>query len=204
MSSSVKPAFSVQRSVFRKLLLLIAAHCALITLASCGFTPLYGSMGQGANPSVSDKLDTVTIGSIPDESGQYLRNALIDRLYRYGRPSESRYVLNFKPIAEAKSNLDITKTATATRSQIRLTTTMTLTDIRTGKVVMTRDLRAINSFNVLQSQYDTNVSEDYVRKNALDDLARQVEAQLALYFKRNADVDNDAPKTISVSTPSAW
>jgi hypothetical protein len=161
-------------------------------------------MGQGANPSVSDKLDTVTIGSIPDESGQYLRNALIDRLYRYGRPSESRYVLNFKPIAEAKSNLDITKTATATRSQIRLTTTMTLTDIRTGKVVMTRDLRAINSFNVLQSQYDTNVSEDYVRKNALDDLARQVEAQLALYFKRNADVDNDAPKTISVSTPSAW
>ncbi len=169
--------------VARTLLLLIAVNCALITLSACGFTPLYGHAGGGEQGTVPDRFDTVSIGNIPDASGQYLRNALIDRFYSNGRPAEARYRLDFRPIAETTSGLDITKSSTTTRSQIRLTTTMTMTEIATGRTVMTRSLVAINSFDVLQSQYDTRVSEESVRNNALDDLARQVETQLALYFK---------------------
>jgi LPS-assembly lipoprotein len=197
MSSSVNSVHSRQRSALRLLVLLITVNCALFTLGSCGFSPLYGPSGGRNTDSVSDKFDTVTIGSIPDESGQYLRNALIDRLYRYGRPSESDYVLNLTPISEYKSDLDITKTATSTRTQIRLNTSMTLTDARTNKTLLSRKLVAINSFNVLQSQYDTRVSEQYVRQNALDDLARQVEAQLALYFRR----DGNAEAPVVTQTP---
>jgi LPS-assembly lipoprotein len=150
-----------------------------LSLSACGFTPLYSQ-----NAQVSAHLDQIQIGIIPDRSGQFLRNALIDRFYQTGTPSAPLYHLKIEPIAESISDLDITKSSDATRAQLRLRTTMTLTDTATGNAVLTRQLRSITSYNILQSQFTTNVSEQDARESGLNDLARQIERQISLHLKK--------------------
>lgn len=155
---------------------------AVLALAGCGFAPLYGSRGD--NAAVARHFDSVVIGNIPNREGQYLRNALIDRLYSSGRPAAPRYELHISQVRESITDLDITKSSSATRAQLRLNAEMKLRDSTTGEIVLERGLTAITSYNILQSQFTTRVSEEDARRAALDDLARQAEQQLALYFGR--------------------
>jgi LPS-assembly lipoprotein len=162
----------------------VLAAFSLLILAACGFTPMYGSGAGSSGVSAPQGLDKVDIALIPDESGVYLRNLLIDSFYRGGYPSSPTHVLQVENLNEHAYSLDITRESEATRKQIRLTATLTLTDRATGKPVLTRPLTAITSYNVLGSQFTTRVSENDAREAALTDLARQIETQTALYFKR--------------------
>lgn len=154
-------------------LLLCLMMLPVLILAACGFSPMYGSAGQGA-------LNAVAIDNIPNREGQYLRNRLIDRFYTGGTPTDPRYVLNVSRIAEKRTDLDITKFSNTTRAELRLTATITLRDKKTGKIMMTRNLQSTGSYNVLSSQFTTRVSEDNTRLGILDDLARQIEQQVML------------------------
>lgn len=149
----------------------------LSCLSACGFSPVYNRGGQ-ALPAFGQ----IHIDGIPDREGQYLRNALMDRLYRGGRPADPVYTLKLSRIEEHKSELDVTKGSDATRAQLRLSAKMRLVDNASGKTVMQRDLSSTASYNILQSQFTTRVSEQNTRENVLDDLARQAETQLALFF----------------------
>ena len=153
-------------------------------LTACGFRPLYGESSQ-QQQSAAAELSNVRIGNIPDREGQYLRNALIDRFYQHGYPQNPRYTLEVSPVIETRTDLDITKSADTTRSQLKLRTTIVLRDTYDNKTVLKRDLLSVTSYNTLQSQYTTRVSEENTRLNALDDLARQIELQLSLYFQRD-------------------
>ncbi len=160
---------------------------SVLLLTACGFEPVYGTLGQdesAAQETVESTLAQISIGTIPDREGQYLRNALIDRFYRHGRPAETIYALALAPIEERLTDLDITKSSDATRGQLRLETEIKLIDKKTGVTVMERELRSITSYNILGSEFTNRVSEDNARLNALDDLARQIELQVSLYFKR--------------------
>lgn len=157
---------------------------ALLTLAACGFTPMYGSGKGSSGVSATQGLDKVDIALIPDQSGVYLRNILIDNFYQDGYPNAPTHTLTVDNLKEREYNLDITRASEATRKQIRLTANLVLKDNATGASVMTRSLTAITSYNVLGSQFTTRVSENDAREAALADLARQIEAQTALYFKK--------------------
>jgi len=156
----------------------------LLALSACGFHPVYG-VNRYTAVGVEDKLAAISIQNIPNREGQYLRNALIDRFYRDGRPQSPRYALSLDPIEESKTDLDITKNSDATRGQLRLQTTMHLQDIDTGKILLERELQTISSYNILSSEFTNGVSEQNTRENALDDLARQVEQQIGLVFKKD-------------------
>ncbi len=163
-------------------------HILVLTLAlavaACGFSPLYGQ-GAGENGlNATDGMDNVEIASIPDASGVYLRNVLIDQFYRNGYPASPDYALNVDKIIEQISSLDVTKESEATRKQLRLITTIRLTDKKTGEVVMSRYLTSLTSYNILGSQFTTRVSEADAREAGLNDLARQIETQVVLYFKK--------------------
>lgn len=162
----------------------IALILSVMLVAACGFEPMYG---RNVNESVGveNELALVEIGGIPDREGQYLRNALIDRFYRNGRPVAPRYELSAQEVQEHLVDLDITKSSDATRGQLRLGTTIYLKDKSTDKTVLERSLNSTTSYNILGSEFATRVTEDNARQNALDDLARQIELQLNLYFKRN-------------------
>jgi LPS-assembly lipoprotein len=158
--------------------------CLLV--AACGFSPMYGEYRSLDRNKIQPFYDQIFIENIPDASGQYLRNALIDKLYQNGRPADTRYNLVIQNISESILDLDITKNSDATRAQLRLTANMRLIDKKTGKEILSRKLTSVSSYNILQSQFTTRVSEQYTRENALDDIARQTEQQLALYFNRSS------------------
>lgn len=157
----------------------------LLVLSACGFSPMYGENGTGKTGlSTAQGLDQVDINLIPNESGVYLRNILIDNFYRGGYPSSPRYRLSVPELSEVVTDLDITINSETTRRQIWVSTTISLLDIETGKVVLSRYVTAQNSYNVLGSHFTTRISEKDAREAVLNDLARQIETQVALYFKR--------------------
>lgn len=161
---------------------LLALAAVILLLSACGFRPLYGTTPKVENGSVAHTLAQVQIDNIPDRSGQYLRNALMDRFYRHGRPADPLYTLQVTDLHENLTDLDITKSSSATRAQLRLDAEITLVDHRGAQTAMKRRLVAITSYNVLNSQFTTRVSEEAARQSALDDLAAQIERHLALFL----------------------
>lgn len=154
----------------------------LLLLSGCGFTPMYGSSSSGHG--ARSAFGSIAIDNIPDHTGQYLRNRLVDRFQAAGTPSSPRYRLSLSPVQERKTELDITKTADTTRAQLHLSSKAVLRDGASGEILLTRTLSSTTSYNILSSQFTTRVSEDNARRNALDDMARQAEQQVMLYFKR--------------------
>src|SRR5690606_16052602 len=65
--------------LLRGLLAMTFMSLATLVLAACGFSPVYGTLGQGQSAAAEAYLSQVSIDNIPDREGQYLRNALIDR-----------------------------------------------------------------------------------------------------------------------------
>jgi LPS-assembly lipoprotein len=162
----------------------IAVLLTLLTLSACGFTPMYGGGSSSGNNAIQEKLNAIDIANIPNQEGQSLRNQLIDRFYHKGRPANINYTLSFTPLIITKTDLDLTKNASATRSQYRLSTTITLTDRKTGTALLERGLYASASYDILASRFTTRVSEKNAEQNAIADLARQIEQQIVLYFRR--------------------
>ena len=153
-------------------------------MSGCGFQPLYGTRSQNSISTVS-ALQNTDIALIPNFEGQYLRNALIDQFYPNGYPQNAQYTLEIAPIQENRKDLDLTRVSDATRSELELSSRMLLRDKETGAVLMTRNINTTTSYNLLASEFSTRVSKTAARENLLDDMARQVERYLALYFQGN-------------------
>lgn len=156
----------------------------LITmLAACGFSPLHGN-GGAEDTAVKHLLARTEIEIIPNREGVSLRNNLIDRFYIYGQPQTPVYRLRITPLRQTLTDLDITKTSDATRGQLRLNTSVTLIRTADNSEVLNRDIVAITSYNILASEFANRVSEQSAREDAINDLARQIETCVSLYFDR--------------------
>jgi len=167
---------------------LSVSFCLLCT--ACGFSPMYGNHapananGSAQEQTIQTQLSQIEIENIPDREGQFLRNALIDRFYKNGRPVNPIYKLVVSKITENTYNLDITINSDATRAQLTLSTTMKLVDPESNETVISRTLKASSSYNIMGSEFATRVSEQNTRENALNDLARQIELQIALHLNQ--------------------
>tara|TARA_X000000950_G_scaffold127130_1_gene158951 strand:+ start:16740 stop:17300 length:561 start_codon:yes stop_codon:yes gene_type:complete len=156
----------------------------LLFMTACGFHPIYG-VNKYTPVGAETKFENIYIASIDDREGQFLRNELIDRFYRSGRPTDPQYTLSFSELSESIKELGITVDADATRGQLKISTHFTLTDNQTGEILLERSLRSIATYNILASEFTNRVSEESARENVLRDLGRQTEQQLALHFKRH-------------------
>jgi len=161
----------------------LAIIAALLMLSSCGFTPVYGTASDAHTP-VAAQLSQIYINNIPNREGQVLRNRLIDRFYRTGRPAAPDYTLSVRNLREQKIDLDITKTSDSTRAQLRVEGTLELRNKASDEILLQRNLRTITSYNILGSEFATRITESDARENALKAIAEQIEIQLGLYFNR--------------------
>ncbi|MCW2235523.1 LPS assembly lipoprotein LptE [Azospirillum canadense] len=181
--SSSKPAHPPigPRGQTRRWLLALAvlAPVALGT-AACGFQPLYG--GRGA-ANVSAKLQEVDIGMISDQYGQKLRNLLIDRFYKDGRPAQSQYRL-LTSLTASEQKLALQKDATAVRAQLVVSAPYQLVDTNTGKVVLSSSSRSFVSYNVLEQQYAGLVTVENAYDRALLEISNDITARVAMYLNR--------------------
>ena len=160
---------------------LILVGLTSLLLSGCGFKPMYGTQSRLNHSPISYQMSQIAIDIIPDREGQMLRNALIDRLYTSGYPSSPVATLKISKIEEVRNELDLTKSSDATRAQLRVTSTMTLTD-KSGNVILSRPIKTITSFNILGSEFASRVTEESARQSAIQDLARQIELNLSLYY----------------------
>jgi LPS-assembly lipoprotein len=156
---------------------------ALITLflAACGFHPLYQNTNTLAGGT--SILDTVWIDIIPDANGVYLRNALIDRFYHNGMPADPKYQLHVT-ITEDSRNLAIKKNDTTSRAQLVIRASYTLKDRATDRILETAETRAVSSYNVLNSQYTTLVTQGEARNAALTELADKLTTRTAVLLEQ--------------------
>ena len=163
------------------MLRLLAAALLCATLTACGFSPVYAPTDDAAPQSVFNDFATIQIDPISQRIGQILRNELIDRLNAKGR-AEVQYRLSVA-LTEQQIALAIARDATLTRSQILEVATISLSDIKTNKIVLTRRLTASSTYSILPSQFGTLVTEQDARERSLRTLSEQITTALSIYFK---------------------
>lgn len=162
-----------------KLAGLAALALALAGAAGCGFRPLYGER-SAASVSAS-QLAAIQISLIPDREGQLLRNNLLDRLHPSGAAPRQLYRLDVN-LQTVKENYGIRTDETATRATLTMTANYSLIDIASGKPLMNSRSRAISSYNILDSEFATVISErDAVQRTAAD-LSEEIRTRLAIFL----------------------
>lgn len=153
-------------------------------LAGCGFQPLYARRGE-AGVSNLDDLRAIRIDPLEGRAGQIFHNYLRDRLNPLGQPARPLYVLDVT-LNETTRELALRDDETATRADLSIVAVFKLTKPGETQVLFSGSSRAVNSYNILQSQFATQTSEQDARKRALRELSDEVQAQLGIYFSRQA------------------
>ena len=167
------------RDLGRRSLLLTGAAALL---GGCGFRPLYAPTATGS--TVSEGLQSVEVGVIPDRTGQILRTLLIQRLNPRGIPDGPRYRLAAR-VTESEEELGITDTDDATRANLTLDVLYELEDVETRDTVTTGRLRTTTSFNILDDEYATRVGRDSARERGLTQSADDLVLRLSLLLSRS-------------------
>ncbi|MEI8394940.1 MAG: LPS assembly lipoprotein LptE [Rhodospirillaceae bacterium] len=153
----------------------------VLLLGACGFRPMVGAHSAG-----SESLADVTIASIEDRSGQQLRNALIDRFYRSGRPAAPTYTLEVKLNAGDAAQV-VQKDSTPTQSQWTVTADYRLLHNATGKAVFQGSSRALAAYNLTNYQYSSYVAQQSALDRSIGSLADEITGRIALYVQRDPD-----------------
>jgi Predicted secreted (periplasmic) protein len=167
----------------RGLLALAALTPVVLGTTACGFQPLYAGKGPD---SVTAKLEQVDIAVIPDRHGQELRNLLIDRFYKDGRPGNPRYQL-VTSLTAVEQKLAIQKDATATRAQLVVNAPYRLVEAGTGKPLLSASARSYISYNVLEQQYAGLVTVDNAYERALLEISNEITSRVSAYLGRPAE-----------------
>lgn len=149
----------------------------LLIISACGFTPVHGTR------HINDKLSQIEIMIASGHNRQIVRNHLIDKLYSNGQPSSPLYKLQISPIIEKTVTIGIDDDDEISRTQLRLSTQITLTD-KDNKNILHRIVRATTAYNILAGQFTTYITEKNARENALKTLSKNIKTQLELHLSQ--------------------
>lgn len=155
---------------------LAAAGLASLT-AACGYQPLYGGGRRGGK--VTSELAKVYVPPIAERYGQIMRNEMEQSIAAAGQNQPKLYTLAVR-VTRSSSSLGIQKDATATRANIAITASYTLT--KGDAVVFRGNETSLASYNILYDQYATLVSEENAEERAARDLAERIIQRVSLYL----------------------
>ena len=161
-------------------ILVLAA--AVVTVAACGFQPLYGSRVAGSAPA---EFSQIRIDPIPDRVGQQLHNHLLTILNPDGRPEKPRYVMK-ATVTESLTELGVRKTAFATRANLLMRAVYSLTSVTTDKYVFGGDSAITVSYNILDSEFATLMAEKDARTRAVREISEDIRIRLGVFFANQA------------------
>lgn len=163
----------------------IGTACAvLLALGACGFQPLYGTKDE---VPMSQELALVDVAPIKDRIGQELRSRLLDALTPKGVPDRPRYSLSVLT-AEKIEQTAVQKTAFATRANMTVSASFTLTDLRAQKAEDRRQFggstQVVSSYNILDSTFATLAAENDARSRAVAEIAEEIRVRLAIWLRQ--------------------
>lgn len=150
-----------------------------LTLAGCGFRPLYATGPSGVGPG--DAMAEIYVESIPERVGYQLRNHLLDRLGATGRSDGATYRLKIS-LREQALGVAIRSNASITRYNYTLQARYDLFAADGMAVVKSGNISALAAYNVATSPYATVVAEQDASNRAAGDIAERLRVELAVYF----------------------
>ena len=152
-----------------------------LLLTSC-YRPIYGERPFGADATQQEnRLNRIFIKNIPDESGQKLRNFLIDRMYGSGRPDKTDATLTIG-LTTSEEDLGLQKDATTLRKKVSYKATYLLTDNTTQKSLRSGSVRTFVSYDKIDAQYGVLVSREASLERAMRELSDLIVGQLLVYY----------------------
>ncbi len=161
--------------------LLVVAVLALAT--GCGFRPLYDRADRSG---VTAEMARIAVGVIEDRIGQQLRNHLMERLNPRGQPHRPIYRLTVT-LQESTAYKALREDQTATRANVRINVSYTLRRAGTVEVETSGEVFAISSYNVVSSDFATEMADRNARGEATRMLAEDIVNELAIHFRARRD-----------------
>ncbi len=158
-----------------------AAAALLLSLAGCGFTPLYGNT-SGA--TVQQQMGEVAVGLIPDRTGQLLRQSLQDQLQIAGAQTQQLYILNVSYNISTQG-IGVQEDTSTTRNRFIATASWTLSPIGNPQAPLVKGQASTeDALNIIDQQYFALTLEtNTVDQQLATEIAAQISTQVAAYFK---------------------
>jgi LPS-assembly lipoprotein len=160
---------------------------ALPVLAACGFRPVYGPSAAGKDGAAATALAEISVGLIPERTGQLLRLALQERFERAGIAAAHRYdlVVGFSLNSEA---LAVQPDSTQTWVRVAGVATYSLLAQDPSRATVTSgSARSVDGYNLYDQQYFAADQEtDAVQRRVAQAVADQIALQLASFFAKRA------------------
>jgi len=154
----------------RKPLILIAAA---LSLAGCGFTPMY------AVPGVAPGLSAIEVTAPQGRSGFLMRQALDDALaHKASTPPAYRLKFNY---TENKIPRGVRVDNVANRYELVLDVAYTLSDAA-GATVRQGRARASVTYDSADQPYASIAAEQDGQERAASEIARQIQQDLAVWM----------------------
>ncbi len=148
--------------------------------AGCGFQPLLGRAGDGAD--AIEQLASIRVEPIPDRSGQVLRNALLDRLTPQGQTPRSRYVLRIS-LLEPRQTILLRRDDIISRSSYSAQASYELRDAQ-GQRLFSGSSSFSTDYEITASEFATRTSLENARDRVMELVANDIRNQLALEFRQ--------------------
>lgn len=164
----------------RRLALAALIPILLAPLGGCGFQPLYAKSTEAEYDPV---LASIKIERIPDANGQHLQRDLVERLNPHDEQVEQRYVLHVM-LSISRSDLGLTRSATAARSEVHVTATYYITTIHGDERIYSATSSSSSLFNILDDGYATQLAYDNATVRAIDDVSRDIEDRLVFFARQ--------------------
>ncbi|WP_417320445.1 hypothetical protein [Emcibacter sp.] len=161
----------------------------LMTLAACGFKPMYGSMsGQGRD--LDQIMANIRVDDIRDADGrnsrigQVIRNNMMSRLRAKGAREAVEYSLKVTFQVE-EHGYGFTEDESVTAQSLKLTALYRLENIATGEKVMEDAARALVTFDLVQSDYSNMVARNAALERLSDEVTTRIATRIGAFFSAN-------------------
>lgn len=154
----------------------------VIFVTGCGFRPLYYT---GSEPtSVQKEQQKIFIDEIQTRQGQILRRHLLSALNPEGEVKNPKYRLSVNLHPFTVSELGTVKDGLATRYRITYRLNFKLLSYPEGKVLLQDNLSVFSSYDVLQSPYSSNESQEVMSARLMQTLGTDISIRVSAYLKR--------------------
>ncbi|WP_312166287.1 LPS assembly lipoprotein LptE [Phenylobacterium sp.] len=145
-----------------------------ITLAGCGFTPLYG------DPGVATQLNSVHVTTPPSRTGQLIREHLDDALAN-AKGGAPKYRMDLA-LGETRYPRGLRVDNVATRYEYVLTANYTLVSTASGVAVKSGTARAQVTYDSADQPYASITAQQDAQDRAAAECARKIQLELAAWL----------------------
>lgn len=155
----------------------------MLVLGACGFEPLYGEKERGIETEAL--LSQITVPPIADRLGQLVRTELTNRLNP--RPAPAPVYSVSVTLTESSQGLAVRRDASATRANLIINASFALSAISGGEPLVSGEIRSINGYDILTSDFATLAAEKDARRRGARDVADAIVDRLSIYMSRVAN-----------------